>query len=178
MGTLFNCILSSNTATVYGGGAYYGELSNCMLSENLADDGGGAIYSKLTNCTVTRNVATNLNGRGGICSSSLYNCIVWDNSSSVILWANHSSGVGDTNSVYSIRYSCTYPMPSGMGNITNNPLFVNATGGNYRLQTNSPCINAGNNAYAIGDYDLDGNPRIVGGTVDMGAYECQTSISE
>jgi hypothetical protein len=47
----------------------------------------------------------------------------------------------------------------------------------YRLQTNSPCINAGNNSYAAGSKDLDGRPRIFGGTVDMGAYEFQTNVT-
>ncbi len=47
------------------------------------------------------------------------------------------------------------------------------TGGNFRLQTNSPCINTGNNTYVFGSTDLDSRPRIVGGTVDVGAYEFQ-----
>ncbi|MCK5529007.1 MAG: hypothetical protein KAI74_04945 [Kiritimatiellae bacterium] len=41
----------------------------------------------------------------------------------------------------------------------------------------SPCINAGSNANAPGDSDLDGNPRIVNTSVDMGAYEYIHSIS-
>jgi hypothetical protein len=69
-------------------------------------------------------------------------------------------------------------MPTnGVGNITNAPLFVNYAGGNLRLQSNSPCINSGDNAYVVGSTDLDGNPRIVGGTVDIGAYEYQTPTS-
>jgi hypothetical protein len=82
----------------------------------------------------------------------------------------------DTNST--LNYCCTIPLPaSGIGNITNNPLFVNPAGGNFQLQSNSPCINAGNNAYVDSTTDLNGNPRIVGGTVDIGAYEYQTSES-
>jgi hypothetical protein len=62
---------------------------------------------------------------------------------------------------------------SGSGNISSDPLFVNAAAGNYRLQASSPCINTGTNeSWMTGATDLDGTPRIVGGTVDMGAYEC------
>jgi hypothetical protein len=69
-------------------------------------------------------------------------------------------------------------MPAnGVGNITNAPLFVDYADGNLRLQSNSPCINSGKYAYVTSSTDLDGNPRIVGGTVDIGAYEYQTPVS-
>ena len=69
---------------------------------------------------------------------------------------------------------CTTPDHGGVGNITNAPLFVNEAAGDFHLQANSPCINSGKNTWVLTDTDLDGSPRIVAGTVDIGAYEFQS----
>jgi len=80
-------------------------------------------------------------------------------------------------STIALNYCCTAPLlQNGAGNINIAPLFVNQASGNLRLQSNSPCINSGLNHFAIGTTDLDGRPRIVGGTIDIGAYEFQPGV--
>jgi len=109
------------------------------------------------------------NTGGGAYGSTLNNCIVYYNSAP----SGNNYDVGSF-----LSFSCTTPLPTnGIGNLTNAPLFVDYAGGNLRLQSNSPCINAGSNASAPAGLDLDGNPRIVGGTVDVGAYEFQSPHS-
>jgi len=160
----YNCVLSTNSAD-YGGGAFGGTLNNCTLSGNTAAlDGGGAYESTLNNCTLSKNIAVHYGG--GTYAGMLNNCIVWFNTAAY--GSNIYSGT--------IRYtSASDGLLHGTdGNITNNPLFLNWTDGNYHLEMNSPCNNAGNNTYVstnIPLYDLAGNPRIFDETVDMGAYE-------
>jgi hypothetical protein len=168
--TLNNCTLTGNSAGYDGGGACRCTLSNCTLIGNSADySGGGAESCTLNSCTLTGNSAYD---GGGASFCTLNNCIVYYNS------ASDGGPNYATNYETTLTYCCTTPLPgSGVGNITNAPLFVNYAGGNLRLQSNSPCINSGNNAYVVGSTDLDGNPRIVGGTVDIGAYEYQTPVS-
>jgi hypothetical protein len=109
--------------------------------------------------------STSFSYGGGGHSSTLNNCILYFNDA--LFGENHFDSV--------LNYSCTTPLPTNsVGNITNAPLFVDLASGNLRLQPNSPGINAGLNAFAPAGPDLDGNPRIVGGSVDMGAYEFQT----
>ena len=165
-GTLNNCTLTGNSA-VDGGGAYAATLNNCSLTGNSAwESGGGANWSTLDNCTLTGNLA--VDAGGGAYGSTLNNCIVYYNT------APNGANYSQVEAFGILNYCCTTPMPTnGVGNITNVPLFVDYAGGNLRLQSNSPCINAGNNAYVVGSTDLDGNPRIVSGTVDIGAYEFQ-----
>ena len=171
-GTLNNCTISSNSAGYLGGGAYGGTLNNCVFTGNSALVGGGFFggfapqVGTLNNCTLTGNSASSA---GGATGSTLNNCIVYYNVAQKS-GANYSGG--------SFNYSCTTPLPTNsVSNFDTPPLFVDAGSGNLRLQSNSPCINAGLNAFAPAGLDLDGNPRIVGGTVDVGAYEFQTPAS-
>jgi hypothetical protein len=163
--TLNNCMIIGNTANHSGGGASSCTLDNCVVISNSAGTygGGGTRYGTLNNCTVVGNSAPK---GGGVSDSVLKNCIVF---------YNLAPSNPNYHGTATVDYSCTTPLPtSGTGNITNEPLFINKTAGNLRLETNSPCINIGNHAYVTNSTDLDGNPRIVGGTVDVGAYECQS----
>jgi len=165
-GTLNNCVLTHNRAIAYGGGTRYSTLNNCILRRNLAEYGAGAYYGTLSNCTLEDNYAYSY--AGGMLQSTLRNCIVYYNGAPSL--PNYSGG--------SLNYCCTTPDPGfGAGNITTAPLFVDQAGANLHLQTNSPCINAGRNTYAPGTTDPDGNPRISGSTVDIGAYEVQSPAS-
>jgi PKD repeat protein len=164
-GALNNCRLTDNIGSYYGGGAMAGTLNNCTLTGNAAvyAGGGGAYSSALNNCTLTGNSAAHYGG--GALESTLYNCIVYYNSATYD-GANYQGGT--------LSYCCTTPLPWGAGNLANKPSFVNTNGwSDLRLQSNSPCINAGTNLTDVASTDLDGRPRIKGGRVDIGAYEYQ-----
>jgi len=192
---LHNCTLTGNSAN-YGGGADYSWLDNCTLTGNSALYGGGADGCGLYKCALISNSAhTNADGSGGYGGGAgggtLYNCTLTGNSAlggggagrdgydgrstlyNCIVYYNTTANGADY--AYStLNYCCTMLLPTnGVGNITNAPLFVDYANGNLRLQSNSPCINAGNNAYWTTATDLDGKSRIVSGTLDIGAYEYQ-----
>ncbi len=161
-----NCVLTGNTASHAAGGASSGTLNNCVLSDNSASWSGGAWYATLNNCTVVGNSAAYA---GGASYSAFNNCISYYNTATSG-YVNYYGG--------SLSVCCTTPLPTGPGNFTTAPLFVDTNGWtNLRLQTNSPCINAGRNAHVTTTTDLDANPRIAGGTVDIGAYEVQSPAS-
>ena len=57
------------------------------------------------------------------------------------------------------------------GNRSDDPLFRNAAGGDYRLSAGSPAIDTGTDDPDNGTTDLGGGPRKLGAAVDMGAHE-------
>ncbi len=189
-GTLNNCTLTGNSATgTYGsgGGASACTLNNCTLSRNRAwvstygygGYGGGAYVCTLNNCTLTGNSATGAYGSGGGAEGcTLNNCTLTSNSATYGGGGAHSCTLNNCI-LFSNAPDSDYGSPGSLAgdNWIGDPLFVDWASGNLRMQSNSPCINAGNNSYVTCAPDLDGNPRMVGGTVDIGAYEFQSPAS-
>jgi hypothetical protein len=177
-GTLINCWLSANFANNdfggTGGGAFNSTLYNCIVSGNSAPigGGGGVSHSTLYNCTLVGNRANGDTGHGGGAESSiLNNCIIYLNT------ATHGPDV-----VYCTLNHCCTPLSQDggwpeSGTVTNLPGFVDYGNGDLRLRSDSPCINAGDNRIDSINHDLDGHSRIIGGTIDIGAYEFPTPAS-
>ena len=224
-GTSTRCIYKNNSAP-NGGGANGGILKNCLMTGNTATSVGGAAYGdcdtetiSLVNCTIVGNAAGVAGG--GVYSNTaenyatddegdMCNCVCIANS---ILWGNKLTTGEESNYASSdslgggilFGNSVAFPLPSGENNISDDPLFVDASKGDYRLMDVSPCIDAGGNSYAtttvqgyyVGDAygtvayfssskteavdvttpDLGGNQRLMFGGLDIGAYECQTKFT-
>ncbi|MFH1194250.1 MAG: T9SS type A sorting domain-containing protein [bacterium] len=193
-GTVQNCIIE-NCAARDGGGVALdnaGIVNNCIIRNNTADWGGGIRFFNGTarGCLITGNTATPHGGGVNIWSQgTVQNCTITNNTATdgagIRLWNN---GVVENSVIYfntgsenfiidaghgnSLSYSCTTPLYTGTGNISDDPLFVNAGTGDYHLSNSSTLINAGlYNTWMDAATDLDGNDRILDGTVDMGAYE-------
>ncbi|KPJ65162.1 MAG: hypothetical protein AMJ43_11230 [Coxiella sp. DG_40] len=197
--TIANCVITNNTTSFFGGGIFLQKgssltINNCIITGNKAVYGGGicALDSNATiiNCTINDNIAIRDPGGGIFCDSSacpITNCIIWNN-----VAPDGSQLYPSTNLTYSCIQNWTY---GGEGNIDTDPCFVqpgywadindpniivepndpNAIWieGDYHLLPTSPCIDTGDPNYipSPNETDLDGNPRISGTRIDMGAYE-------
>jgi hypothetical protein len=167
---LSGCRISSNTAYYDGGALLYQSnaiFDNCLITDNHAtEQQGGMITYQSTasyrNCTFYGNGPGTLTDREG--PSSITNCIFAD---------------GGVNGAGSVTYSLIEGGFPGIGNIDADPLIMDATAGDFRLQPNSPCIDSGTRVAL--SQDIDGVPRPIdipgvgrdgtGDEFDMGAYE-------
>lgn len=171
---VFNSIIIGNCSTNSSAGGVYGtniNLRNCLIAENTAGTNGGGAYivngGKLVNCTIAGNSA-------GVKGGGLYqDGTVWG-TNTVVYYNTAPDAPNFTNTAgnFGLDYSCVTPAVSGVSNIISDPDFVSVDGGNYRLRMSSPCINAGAyQGWMTNAFDLDLNPRLRYGSVDMGAYE-------
>ena len=184
-------------------GDYYAQLINCEITGNhdnyynSTTGLGGAVVLfmddyiniDIVNCTFGDNTLDYNTGCSIIVDNSelnLYNSILYNNDGySFNLWEDALVNIthsliegGDDNVNY------YYPLATVNwldGNLDDNPMFDSLGTYPFALLENSPCINAGTLDLPMGvelpEYDLAGNPRIYGETIDMGAYEYQDSVS-
>ncbi len=186
-----NCIISGNTAYANpigpegfrGGGAIHIGIGdplfmNCLIINNSTNAYGGGVnvYSgspQFINCTISKNTAlmgggVYMQGRDTVIDAQFYNCIISGNTGTIDandlkVIANGDPPQGSNN--------CS-SVQIGTGTILADPLFIDPDSDDFHLQVGSPCIDTGDNSVVDPNAtDLDGNPRIVNGTVDMGAYE-------
>lgn len=195
---LINVSITDNQVNGGYGGAIHNEsgsplLRNVLIADNLASGGGGGgmanrndSHSTLVNVTFANNLALlggALYNEGS--SSEVSNSIFWG-SDALIGTELYNS---DMNSSITMSHSI-YPGDEdavleggGFGatdSHTNAPMFVDTDSGDYSVQGESPAVQGGSNALylAVGgdfgnDADLAGNPRTVGGVIDIGAFEFQ-----
>lgn len=151
---IINSIFTGNSATLSGGGVY-----------NLA---GSALF--IVN-SVFHNNAANAGG-------AVFNINSVLQVSNSILRANTPNQLQDgVNAVSLAGYSVIEGGFPGEGILDADPMLVDPDNGDFRLSAGSPCIDAGRNEDVPTDIttDPDGHARIVGGRVDIGAYEFQSS---
>jgi parallel beta-helix repeat protein len=149
-----NCVIKNNPAYYYGGGIYCTNsspiINDCIISGNSANYYGGGIYCryssspKITKLVIFGN--SSQYGGAGIYSYSSSSPEI----TSSILWANSPDQIKCSSSSISVSYSNIQNGYAGTGNISQDPLFIDAASGNYNLQPTSPCIGAGEGGVNMG----------------------------
>ena len=194
-----NCRISNNTATTKGGGIYlYNNaeptLKNCIISNNSANNAGG-MYArgKFTayNCDIVMNLATE--SIGGIYHeerhNKYYNCILWGNKAngqpsqtdgiSDYEYCAVQGGVDGTE-IINLQAANNGQEPGAFVRFNHPASGAGASHHNedWSLKSRSICLNAGKpNTTGLGAVDIDGNPRIQKGRVEIGACESCASLT-
>jgi hypothetical protein len=180
--TLINCTLTGNTAHFDNGGAIFNDaalaLINCTLTGNSASFAGGAICNTLGTDLISSTVASNTASIGGgvECFSgdlAPFDTIIAGNMAATsgpdlsgVLGSLGHNLIGNTSGSSGFVASDLLNYNPLLGVLQNN-------GGptpTMALLPGSPAIDAGDNFNAPAT-DQRGFPRIVNGTIDIGAFE-------
>jgi len=192
--TIANNTITGNRATgfvsPYGGGGLYLDVSsptiaNNTITNNIANDDGGGLYLYSSSPMIVNNTITGNSARWD--SGALYLAGGTPTIANNII-AFNSSGINDARTS-TLRNNCVYGNSAyddlgrtnstgTNGNIYADPRLADPKYGNMHIQPDSPCVDAGNNADAYGNFDVDGQARVqpTGGTVDIGADESDDTM--
>ena len=170
------------------------EIVQNMITGNSAECGGGVSWlvpsgergPRLLNNTIADNQAatgSGIHAEGFQSAVEVINNIVvaWPAQTAVFCPATFdlSTPAFRSNDVFSPAgafYAGNCTDQTGInGNIGAHPVFVDISTSDYRLQATSPAINAGTAASGLPAEDIDGDPRIVAGAIDIGADEVAPS---
>ncbi|HZU86230.1 MAG TPA: choice-of-anchor Q domain-containing protein [Anaerolineaceae bacterium] len=187
MPSLSNVYFQNNIADERGGGLYvyssYVNITDVRFNGNSAATSGGGMgnydsHPSLTNATFSGNSAP-VNSGGAIynfsnSTSAIRNSVLWNDIGNEIV----NSDTSTATITYSLVQGCNpggaWQNSCGVNLGYNLPDTDPSFDTGLRLNSDSVAIDNGNNAFLNGlTTDLDGNPRVVGGVVDLGAYEYQ-----
>ena len=207
--TIENSLFTDNKASSGGAASLVGLISNSVFINNHAGSSGGAVSSSqniinsvfisntsdgdagaveggnvILNSTFFNNSAKNSGGAISAHLLNIQNSIFYENIADGQPNDLNSFGSGITID-YSLFNHLSGGADVGIHNIiTGDPLFLDSANGDYRLQTSSQAINAGDKNVLRKEFsylfprigfnnlvDLDNNPRLKGSGIDMGAFE-------
>jgi hypothetical protein len=153
-------------------------VTNCLIVGNSAGTGG---YSFLLG-------GAGGNG-GGICGANGANVVVTNSiirgnqvgAGGTSLFGNPGSpglGVETFGANITLSHCNVTGVAAANGNMDAEPRFANPSAHDYHLLADSPCINTGSGSAAgLSLIDYDGEPRILGPTIDIGPDEFATLLS-
>ena len=153
-----------------------GIVQNCLVTDCSANDGGGGVNmvgGTIQNCTICTNKTWYYTATGMRCSPgvAVVNCIIRFN------YPLGSSSELNVQNLGATFANCATAPAIGTGCVTNDPLFVNPSGRDYRLRGASPCVDSGADLSNWTVRDLPGRVRPLEGPggpptrYDIGAYE-------
>ena len=175
-GTLVECVISNNVAN-YGGGAYDSYLYRCVVTDNTAGDGGGFYYGNATDCLVVYNSAYQGGGARGGPNSQFHNCTFAYNRAllyGAVMEAFVYNSIFYRNRTSNHRSNYRlFASDCCTFDDEQDPLFVDPENGDFRLRAGSPCIDSANPNRVVAEWDIrgEGYDRIIGDAPDQGCYE-------
>ncbi|MGM0551527.1 MAG: NosD domain-containing protein, partial [Bacteroidota bacterium] len=176
-----------------GGANLFLTGNNQVVRRNIFRDAASGIYSHAESPLIHNNQFIGLNEGIYIASNEglIYNNTFYNNEISIYSWLRHSIIKNNiawlTNDNQEAFHVADVTFSNNLQNIEGksardeaiiaDPLFQDAAHWDFRLQTGSPCINAGSDVGIV--LDFDNNPIPCNSVPDIGAFEnqsgCQSS---